>query len=117
MEAEPDQSRNQNRQMHICPQCDSGLVQPTCWEQAGWSTDDLHGRQSMWRVVLRCPDCEWYNSGVFTEEEIDIYDEILDKGTYRLANTLKEMTQANMGEEIDKFAKSLEDDQILPEDF
>ena len=51
-------SRNQTTpatDLHVCPRCDSCLVQPTCWEQAG---DRTH-----WRVWRRCPECEWSCAG------------------------------------------------------
>ncbi len=53
--------------LHICPCCGSGLVQPTCWEQAA---DRTH-----WRVWRRCPECEWTSDSVHGEDEIDAFDD------------------------------------------
>jgi len=66
----PESSHNQTQQtkaLHICPECGSCLVQPTCWEQAGDRT--------RWRVWRRCPECEWTCSSVHGEVEIDAFDE------------------------------------------
>ena len=53
--------------LHVCPECGSGLVQPTRWEQA-----DERGHWRLWR---RCPECEWSSDGVHGEREIDAFDE------------------------------------------
>src|SRR5262249_43522095 len=59
--------------LHVCPQCASHLVQPTCWEQAG---DRGH-----WRLWRRCPECGWTGDEIHGEVEIDAFDEELDLGT------------------------------------
>jgi len=95
--------------LHICPACDSALVQPTAWKQAG---DRGH-----WRLWRRCPECEWRHSGIFGEREIDSYDEILDGGTEALAKNLKELERENMAWIVDAFATALAEDLISAEDF
>src|SRR5689334_2916203 len=42
--------------LHICGSCNSDLVYPLEWDEAG---------ATHWEVSLRCPNCEWYGSGVF----------------------------------------------------
>jgi hypothetical protein len=95
--------------LHVCPQCGSGLVQPTCWEQAG---DRGH-----WRLWRRCPECEWHCDKVHGEAEIDAFDEELDLGTRALADTLKEIEQENMRFVADTFAAALDADLISADDF
>jgi hypothetical protein len=95
-------------QLHICPQCDSDLVYPTHWEEAG---------PESWRVALRCPNCEWAATGVFTQDVVDDFDECLDDGTERLVTDLKQLMHANMSEEIERFVAALGADALLPEDF
>jgi hypothetical protein len=68
-------------------------------------------------VALRCPNCEWHGSGVFSQELVDWFDEQLDHGTDALVRDLKRLTRANMQEEIDRFVAALRADAILPEDF
>jgi hypothetical protein len=94
--------------LHLCPECAQGLVYPIDWEEA----DDTH-----WEVALRCPNCEWADVGVFTQDTVDRFDEELDRGTEALVRDLKRLTRANMEEEIERFSKALEANAILPEDF
>jgi hypothetical protein len=94
--------------LHLCPDCEQGLVYPVEWEEA----DATH-----WEVSLRCPNCEWGATGSFTQETVDRFDEELDRGTEALVRDLKRLTRANMEDEVDRFAKALAADAILPEDF
>lgn len=95
--------------LHVCPSCGSGLVQPTCWEQA---EDRGH-----WRLWRRCPECEWQDDGVHGEAEIDAFDEELDLGTQVLAGELKEIERENMQYVVDTFAAALAADLICADDF
>ena len=84
------------------------LVQPLDWALVG---------RSHWRVMLRCPNCEWTGTGVFTQETVDRYDRELDRGMRKLAATLQRVSRACMEAEIEQFAKALETDLIVPFDF
>jgi hypothetical protein len=95
--------------LHVCPQCGSQLVQPTCWEQAG---DRGH-----WRLWRRCPECEWHCDEVHGEAEIDAFDEELDVGTRALTEVLKELEHENMQFVADTLAAALEADLISADDF
>lgn len=95
--------------LHVCPQCGSRLVQPTCWEQ----TDD----RFHWRVWRRCPDCEWSCDGIHGEREIDDFDEQLDLGTQELAEELKALERENMAQMAEAFITGLAADLITAEDF
>ena len=106
---ETDPSRNQNKGLHQCPRCDSGLVQPTHWEQA----DERY----KWRLWLRCPECEWGGEGVYREWELDAYDQLLNEGQTELEKALGELVRSNMDAEATEFAELLQKDYILPEDF
>jgi hypothetical protein len=94
--------------LHICQGCRSELVYPIEWEEAG---------AEYWRVVLRCPNCEWSASGVFPQELVDLFDERLDQGTEQMVTDLKHLMRANMTEEIDRFVDAMDAGAILPEDF
>lgn len=96
------------RDLHLCERCDSDLVYPTEWEEAG---------STHWAVELRCPNCEWTVHGVFTQAEVERFDEELDRGTDSLVRDLKRLMHANMEDEIDRFMRALEGDHILPFDF
>jgi len=95
--------------LHVCPECRSKLVQPTCWEQTG--------PRGHWRLWRRCPDCEWLGDGVHGEREIDAYDEALDDGTEVLACQLEELERESMQRVADTFATALAADLITADDF
>jgi hypothetical protein len=94
--------------MHVCPRCDSQLVQPVEWFEQG---------DRRWHVDLRCPECHWEGNGSFTQDQVDRFDEELDHGAQALIEDLRSFTQANMEEEISAFTDALMADRILPEDF
>jgi len=103
----PDQD-TVRQDLHVCLDCSSTLVYPTEWEEAG---------PENWRVALRCPNCEWTAVGVFPQDLVDNFDEELDHGTEQVVSDLKQLMQANMAEEIDRFVAALEAGALLPEDF
>jgi hypothetical protein len=94
--------------LHICPECDRTLVYPVEWEEVS---------PTHWEVLLRCPNCEWTEVGVYDQRTVDRFDEELDLGTEALMRDLKRLTKANMEEEIERFTLALGSDAILPEDF
>lgn len=94
--------------LHVCPDCERGLVYPVEWEEVS---------PTHWEVLLRCPNCEWGELGVYDQITVDRFDEELDLGTEALLRDLQRLTTANMEEEADRFASALANDQILPEDF
>jgi hypothetical protein len=94
--------------LHLCPECDRELVYPVEWEESS---------STHWEVLLRCPNCEWNEVGVFEQATVDRFDEQLDLGTEALIRDLKRLTRANMEDEIERFSAALTTDLILPEDF
>ena len=94
--------------LHMCGSCDSDLVYPVEWEEAG---------ATHWEVTLRCPNCEWAGTGVYEQQVVERFDEELDRGTEALVRDLKRLMQANMEDEIERFINALEGDHVLPEDF
>jgi hypothetical protein len=98
----------EERDLHVCPDCESSLVYPVQWEEA----DESH-----WHITLRCPNCEHTEEGVFGQEQCDLFDDELERGTDALTRDYKRLMTANLSEEIDRFARALEVDGILPADF
>ena len=96
------------RRLHVCPECASELVYPVAWEQADGSR---------WEVSLRCPNCEWRATDVFDDDAIQGFDETLDRGTQDLIDDLRQLTRANMEEDVERFASAIEAGHVLPEDF
>src|SRR3954452_2467745 len=80
--------------LHRCEGCESELVYPTQWSEAG---------QNTWQVTLRCPECEATREGTFGQASIDAFDERLDVGTSALVADLRRLTRANMSEEGERF--------------
>ena len=97
-----------DRLLHICPDCESSLVYPVRWEEAG---------SRSWNVTLRCPECEWTEGGVYSQDQCDRFDDELEAGTDALSRDYKRLVTANMSDEIDRFAAALRADAILPSDF
>ena len=101
-------SGEQATDLHVCTGCDSELVYPTEWEEAG---------PTHWDVSLRCPNCEWAGTGTFEQDVVERFDEELDRGTEALVRDLKRLMQANMEEDIERFVSALAAGHIVPEDF
>jgi hypothetical protein len=101
-------TRRRRGDLHICPSCNSELVYPTDWAPAS---------NKRWQVALRCPECEWNGGGTFSQQIVDRFDEVLERGTESVLEDLNLLTRANMEDQIDRFVTALGADQILPEDF
>jgi hypothetical protein len=104
----PDGSTGGDPELWRCGGCECPFVQPIEW--------DLVGR-THWRVTLRCPNCEWVGTGVFSQEAVDRFDRELDRGMRKLQGTLSRVTRACMEADIEHFARALDADLIVPFDF
>jgi ribosomal protein L37AE/L43A len=96
------------RELHVCPSCESDLVQPMAWSE----TPD--GR---WDLALECPNCGRSESGTFTRLQVEKLEDHLDEGLTEMIADLQRLTQANMAADVDRFVAALVADFILPEDF
>jgi hypothetical protein len=105
---ETAQPQRTERELHLCERCESDLVYPTTWEEA----DEKH-----WQVSLRCPNCEHFEQGIYSQDECDRFDDHLEAGTDALTRDFKRLMAANMAEEIDRFVAALDADAIQPMDF
>jgi hypothetical protein len=94
--------------LHVCPACESQLVQPVAWSEAG---------EAKWELLLSCPNCFWAHEAVFPEDEVHALEEELDQGLEDMLRDLQRLTQANMADEVERFSAALAADHILPEDF
>jgi hypothetical protein len=94
--------------LHVCSSCAGGLVHPLDW------LEESPGR---WRLLLRCPDCGELRDGVFGQALIERLDDELDRATAQILSDLRQVTHANMAEEIERFSRALELDLIGPSDF
>jgi hypothetical protein len=94
--------------LHVCAHCNGGLVHPLDW------VEESPGR---WSILMRCPDCDALREGVFGQALVERLDEELDRATAALLSDLRQLTHANMVEEIEVFSRALELDLIEPSDF
>ncbi len=94
--------------LHVCPRCAGGLVNPLDW------VEESPGR---WRILMRCPDCDFLREDVFGQLLVERLDEELDRATGALLDDLRQLTHANMVEEIEVFSRALQLDLIGPSDF
>jgi hypothetical protein len=94
--------------LHVCFHCAGELVYPLDWAEEG---------SRHWRIALRCPECEARREGVFEQALVEELDEVLDRATGALLNDLKQLTQANMEDEVEFFIRALDADLIVPSDF
>jgi hypothetical protein len=95
-------------QLHVCFHCAGDLAYPLDWVEEG---------PRHWRIVLRCPECEARREGVFEQAAVEQLDEELDRAAGALLNDLKQLTQANMEDEVEFFIRALDADLIVPSDF
>jgi hypothetical protein len=93
------------------PNCGSSLAYPFEWEEVKDEYDDK------WWVLRRCPDCETFDEGIYTQDQVDAYDDSLDRGTERLISGVKWLTRNLMSQEVEHFAAALQQDAVLPEDI
>jgi hypothetical protein len=94
--------------LHVCPRCTGELVYPVDWAEAG---------PKNWEVALRCPDCEWGDVGVFSQDAVERFDLELDRGAEVLLRDLQQLSRANMADDVERFIVALRDDHIQPTDF
>ncbi len=95
--------------LRFCPNCNSDSVFPHEWEPI----DQCPEFPDHWIVTLYCGDCETYRRDIFTQVEVELYEEWLD-------DTLDEMQKLErkyMAAWVDSFSDMLKMDIILPEDF
>ena len=94
--------------LHECLECDSDLVYPVDWTEAG---------SERWTVSLRCPNCEGVTTGTYGQDQVDAFDVELDAGVEALVRDLNELTRANMAADVERLVAAIHADAVLPEDF
>ncbi len=94
--------------LHVCPCCASELVHPIEWGEVS---------DHQMELTLHCPNCDWISHGVHDQQQVASLEDRLDDGLAAILGDLRQLTTANMAEEIERFATALAHDQILPEDF
>ena len=92
----------------LCGSCDSPLVQPTSWES--------HGPEA-WQLELRCPECEQRATTVIEDELAEQLTLFHERARALVELSMVRLASENAEREIERFARALEQELILPEDF
>lgn len=92
---------------HVCRGCRLPLVQP----------QRVIAERSRWRVYLRCPNCGWTAEELLDASALKRLDEELERGTQQLIVAMRQATDVNMREYVDRFVSALAADAIVPTDF
>ena len=95
-------------ELHICPQCEGDLVYPVSWEERSGDS---------WRIERRCPNCEWNHAGEYSQDEVELFDDVLNEGTEDLLVSLRNFARANMEEDVERLIEAIRLDRIQPMDF
>jgi hypothetical protein len=103
-----EQEEDQQVDLHVCPECSSDLVYPVGWEER---------RGDSWEITLRCPNCEWWHTDEYQDEEVERFDDVLNDGTEELLATLRTFARANMEEDVERLIEAIDSGLIQPMDF
>ena len=95
--------------LHECRACRRPFVVPTNVLKVVTRTS--------YRVELSCTNCGWSHIGTHHEDELEALDRTLDRQTADMEASLELWRLTREIEQIDAFARALQDDHILPEDF
>lgn len=95
--------------LHLCRSCTQPFVVPT-------AVLEVLDR-ARYRVELSCSNCGWTKIETAGEDRLEALDRELDRQTADMFAMLELWATTRQLEEIDAFARALEADLILPEDF
>jgi transcriptional regulator NrdR family protein len=68
-------------------------------------------------MQLRCPDCDWSHTTVADRREVEHYERVIERGRDALVLEIERVRLEAMTEEVDRFVRALQRDDILPFDF
>ena len=95
----------------VCQECGSDLVQLTSLSQHGTTQGVL------WALGLACPECFDFRTTLIDEEELDVFEELMDGATEELEILADHLFCEEWESFIDLFVEALEQDLISAEDF
>ena len=93
----------------VCSTCHEPFVVPV----------DILGVAGHWRYVveLSCTNCGWSGVQVHDEAALERLDRALDAQTVQMRSAIEVLGVARELDRIDRFARALDDGDVLPEDF
>jgi hypothetical protein len=68
-------------------------------------------------VGLRCTDCGWLHTGVYPRAAVEALDRAMDLSEREIRTALEILEFVDELDRIEAFARALEQDLIVPEDF
>lgn len=92
----------------LCGSCGSALVQPVEWQERS---------DHAWQVELRCPECELRAVTLIEEALAEQLTLFHDRARALVELSMIRLASENAEREIERFARALATDLILPEDF
>jgi len=66
---------------------------------------------------MRCPDCEWIDSVLLDQQGAETLDERTEEATDSIVRDLRRLSQANMANDVERFATALKAGAVVPFDF
>jgi hypothetical protein len=95
----------------------SHCPEPYC----GGFTRTVRGRpledEMAWWLQLQCTSCLTFFEGEFPASIIDNYERQGDEKMEQLAGQYRELEQSRMTDEIEVFARAIQANRIVPDDF
>jgi hypothetical protein len=106
-DAQHDPGARASRLEH-CRNCRANFVYPVTWTESG-PTD--------WWLLLRCGGCDSWRDVVATNDEVAVFDRILDAGMESIRAAAERLDRELMSAEAEVLAKALRMDLLGAEDF
>lgn len=94
---EQDPNQNQNRDLDACPDCGKRLLQVSDYELI---------QDGLWFGYVNCPSCEWGETRVMSEDDVDRFDDALDVRDRELKTGLETLEGTSV-EELGKIAAKI----------
>jgi len=96
--------------LHICGSCRRPFVVPDAIVSAPKGVEGVV-------VELRCTDCGWLHSGAYPQAAVEALDRAMDLSEREIRAAVEVLDFVDELTRIDAFARALEMDLIVPEDF
>lgn len=94
--------------LHVCRACGSGLVEPVYRDPVG---------ATRWALTLACPECDWWTSGVWSDDEVERLEIVLADATVSIVSDCASLALDRFVDEIERFVLALQADVITAADF
>ena len=111
----PEEQRDATGVVPVCPiRYTSASIAPASWRIRSTGPRKVHGTGASCCVALSARRAARAYS---SRQAVEQLDEQLDHATGALLSDLKQLTQANMEDEVEFFIRALDADLIVPSDF